>query len=94
MPRSLCVAILVFSLVLNGCASSPHSAQPEAPAEQKIVWEPPPEKPKGPVSDWGKEHPWLAGTTLALITVVGLTAIVGSFLLYAAGEAAMQKNQG
>lgn len=87
MPRSLSVSVLVFSLVLNGCASSPHSAQPEAPADQRIVWEPPPEKPKGPVRDWGKEHPWLAGATLALLATVGLTAIVGSFLLYAYGEA-------
>jgi hypothetical protein len=90
MPRSLCVAILVFSLVLNGCASSPYSVQPEAPAEQKIVWDPPPEKPNVPVRDWGKEHPWLTGTTIALITVVGLTAIVGSFLLYAQGMASIQ----
>ncbi len=90
MPRSLSVAILVLSLVLNGCAVSPRSAQAEAPTEQRIVWDPPSEKPKGPFRDWSKEHPWLAGTTVAVLAAVGLTAIVGSFLLYAYGEASRQ----
>lgn len=90
MPRAFAVSVLVFSLVLNGCASSPHSAQPEAPAEQRIVWNPPAEKPKGALRDWSKEHPWLAGTTVALLGVVSLAVLIGAPLAYAAAMAASQ----
>ena len=82
MPRSLSVAILVFSLVLNGCASSPRSAQAEAPAEQRIVWDPPPEKPKGGLCTWCKDHPWKAGFAAAGIVVGSLAVLFVGAVAY------------
>lgn len=90
MPRSLSVFVLVFSLILNGCARSSQSTQPQVPTEQKIVWDPPPEKPKGSFGTWCKDHPWLAGTTVALLTVASLTALLGGALAYAMASANSQ----
>lgn len=75
MPRSLSVFVLVVSLVLNGCAVSSRSAQPEALAGQRNAWDAPPEEPKGGLRTWSKEHPWQAGFAVAGI-VVGCLAVL------------------
>ena len=72
MPRSLLVGVLVFGLLVDGCAGRQYvSPSMDAPAES-VNWDPPPMKSKHPVLDWCGEHPVMAGAATAVLVAGGI----------------------
>jgi hypothetical protein len=78
MPRCGIVGLLVFALVVNGCAGSSRVIQPAAPPDSVIVLNQPPRQPEHPFRDWCKAHPVTVGAVTGLLVVVGAIGALGA----------------